>query len=68
MRSAKNIYLGKEPASVVPSTGTSFTPTHSRILTKYHLDIQPQSIVRQLGVGKMQMTEIAKALSEMRES
>src|SRR5262249_5580046 len=32
--------------------------------TRYQLDIKPQSVVRFLGVGKMQMVEIAKALSE----
>jgi D-xylose transport system ATP-binding protein len=34
------------------------------VLEKYHLEVPPRSIVRHLGVGKMQMTEIAKALAE----
>ena len=36
-------------------------PRHS---ATYHLDVPPQAVVRHLGVGKMQMVEIAKALSE----
>ncbi len=34
------------------------------ILAKYQLDVDPRSIVNTLGMGKMQMVEIAKALSE----
>ena len=34
------------------------------ILKKYQLDVDPRAIVNTLGVGKMQMVEIAKALSE----
>jgi ABC-type sugar transport system ATPase subunit len=37
---------------------------HARYLAKYRLDVSPQAIVKHLGVGKMQMVEIAKALSE----
>jgi D-xylose transport system ATP-binding protein len=35
-----------------------------QVLEKYHLDVPARSIVRHLGVGRMQMTEIAKALAE----
>ena len=35
-----------------------------QLLDKYHLEVRPQETVKHLGVGKMQMTEIAKALSE----
>ena len=34
-----------------------------KICDKYNLDIDPIALVKNLGVGKMQMTEIAKALS-----
>jgi D-xylose transport system ATP-binding protein len=34
------------------------------ILATYRLDVPPQAVVKHLGVGKMQMVEIAKALSE----
>jgi D-xylose transport system ATP-binding protein len=34
------------------------------ILVKYQLDVNPREVVRNLGVGKMQVVEIAKALSE----
>jgi D-xylose transport system ATP-binding protein len=35
-----------------------------KILSKYSLDVHSHDTVRHLGVGQMQMTEIAKALSE----
>jgi D-xylose transport system ATP-binding protein len=34
------------------------------ILAKYQLDVDPHAVISNLGVGKMQMVEIAKALSE----
>src|SRR6185369_10229047 len=34
------------------------------ILSRYQLNISPEETVKTLGVGKMQMVEIAKALSE----
>ncbi len=64
MTVGENIYLGKEPVERGSINWDKLYADTQQILTKYRLDIQPQSIVRQLGVGKMQMTEIAKALSE----
>ncbi len=60
----ENIYLGKEPVERGSINWDKLYADTQQILTKYRLDIQPQAIVNQLGVGKMQMTEIAKALSE----
>jgi D-xylose transport system ATP-binding protein len=60
----ENIFLGKEPVEHGSINWDRLYADTQQILTKYHLDIQPQAIVNQLGVGKMQMTEIAKALSE----
>ena len=59
-----NVFLGKEP---VERTGINWDKLYAdtqEILTTYNLDIEPQAIVGHLGVGKMQMTEIAKALAE----
>jgi D-xylose transport system ATP-binding protein len=60
----ENIYLGKEPVERGSINWDKLYADTQQILTKYRLDIQPQVVVNQLGVGKMQMTEIAKALSE----
>jgi D-xylose transport system ATP-binding protein len=60
----ENIYLGKEPVERGSINWDKLYADTQQILTKYRLDIKPQAIVNQLGVGKMQMTEIAKALSE----
>src|SRR5512136_1990755 len=64
MTVGENIYLGKEPVERGSINWDKLYADTRQILAKYHLDIQPQAIVKRLGVGKMQMTEIAKALSE----
>lgn len=64
MTVGENIYLGKEPVENGSINWDKLYADTREILTKYRLDIQPQAIVKQVGVGKMQMTEIAKALSE----
>ncbi len=60
----ENIYLGKEPVERGSINWDMLYADTQKLLTQYHLDIQPQAIVNNLGVGKMQMTEIAKAISE----
>jgi D-xylose transport system ATP-binding protein len=64
MTVGENIYLGKEPVERGAITWDKLYADTQQLLTKYRLDIRPQALVRHLGVGKMQMTEIAKALSE----
>ena len=64
MTVGENIYLGKEPVERGSINWDKLYADTQQILTKYRLDIQPQAVVKRLGVGKMQMTEIAKALSE----
>jgi D-xylose transport system ATP-binding protein len=64
MTVGENIYLGKEPVEAGVINWDKLYANTRELLDKYHLDIQPQATVKQLGVGKMQMTEIAKALSE----
>lgn len=59
-----NIYLGKEPLEYGSINWDKLYADTRQVLTKYRLDIHPQALVNDLGVGKMQMTEIAKALSE----
>ncbi len=60
----ENIFLGKEPVEHGAINWDKLYADTQKLLSEYKLDIQPQAIVKNLGVGKMQMTEIAKALSE----
>jgi D-xylose transport system ATP-binding protein len=64
MTVGENIYLGKEPIHAKVINWDKLYSDSNAILKKYNLDIQSQAIVRNLGMGKMQMAEIAKALSE----
>lgn len=64
MTVGENIFLGKEPVERGSINWDKLYSDTQAILTKYKLDIAPQDVVRDLGVSKMQMTEIAKALSE----
>ena len=60
----ENIFLGKEPLEHGAINWDKLYADTQQLLNKYKLDIHPQALVKNLGVGKMQMTEIAKALSE----
>ena len=64
MTVGENIYLGKEPVENGVINWDKMYANARDILHTYKLDIQPQAVVSKLGVGKMQMVEIAKALSE----
>lgn len=64
MTVGENIFLGKEPTVRGSITWDHVYAEARKILKKYKMDVHPQDMVRNLGVGKMQMTEIAKALSE----
>lgn len=64
MTVGENVFLGKEPVERGSITWDRVYSDTQKILDKYKLDVQPQDVVKNLGVGKMQMTEIAKALSE----
>jgi D-xylose transport system ATP-binding protein len=60
----ENVYLGKEPVEHGTINWNKVYADTQAILDKYQLDVDPRAIVSDLGVGKMQMVEIAKALSE----
>lgn len=64
MTVGENVFLGKEPVVNGSIDWNQLYANTRDILSKYQLDVQPHAEVRQLGVGKMQMVEIAKALSE----
>jgi D-xylose transport system ATP-binding protein len=60
----ENVFLGKEPVEHGGINWNKLYADTRAILAKYQLDVDPRAIVNTLGVGKMQMVEIARALSE----
>jgi len=64
MTVGENVFLGKEPVEGAGINWDKLYADTQQLLTAYNLDIQPQAAIKHLGVGKMQMTEIAKALAE----
>ena len=64
MTVGENVFLGKEPLEHGRINWNKVYADTQAILTKYQLDVDPGAVVNNLGVGKMQMVEIAKALSE----
>jgi D-xylose transport system ATP-binding protein len=64
MTVGENIFLGREPVQARSIAWNQLYADTQAILDKYQLDVHPQDVIKNLGVGKMQMTEIAKALSE----
>jgi D-xylose transport system ATP-binding protein len=60
----ENVFLGKEPLEHGIINWNKLYADTKAILEKYQLDVDPRAVVNDLGVGKMQMVEIAKALSE----
>jgi D-xylose transport system ATP-binding protein len=64
MSVGENVFLGREPVEFGSINWNMLYANTREILEKYQLEVPPQAIVKTLGVGKMQMVEIAKALSE----
>ena len=64
MTVGENIFLGKEHTRGGIINWQQLYGETREILHDYQLDVNPKDIVSHLGVGKMQMVEIAKALSE----
>jgi D-xylose transport system ATP-binding protein len=64
MTVGENVFLGREPVEHGTINWEKLYADTQTILSKYQLEVHPQDIVKNLGVGKMQMVEIAKALSE----
>lgn len=60
----ENIYLGNEPVKGTTIEWERLYSDAGALLARYGLDIDPRAPVRTLGVGQMQMVEIAKALAE----
>jgi D-xylose transport system ATP-binding protein len=64
MTVGENIFLGREPVERGSILWDKLYADTQSLLAKYHLEVQPHDVIKDLGVGKMQMTELAKALSE----
>jgi D-xylose transport system ATP-binding protein len=64
MTVGENIFLGKEPRNGVAIDWDKLYSDTAALLKRFRLDISPHAKIKDLGVGQMQMTEIAKALSE----
>jgi D-xylose transport system ATP-binding protein len=64
MTVGENVYLGREPVERGVINWNKLYANTRDILKKYKLDVHAEEIIKNLGVGKMQMVEIAKALSE----
>lgn len=60
---AENIFLGREIARNGILAKQEMNKEAKKILNKFSLDIDPETIVGTLAVSKQQMVEIAKALS-----
>jgi D-xylose transport system ATP-binding protein len=64
MTVGENIHLGKEPRTGLIIDWNRLYADTTALLAKYRLSISGRQLVKDMGVGQMQMTEIAKALSE----
>ena len=60
----ENVWLGKEPRRGPVIDWDKLYADTSAVLRNYKLPISPFDVVGNLGVGQMQMTEIAKVLAE----
>jgi D-xylose transport system ATP-binding protein len=64
MTVGENVYLGNEPREYGVINWNQVYSDTTKTLKQYQLNVDPHAVVKTLGVGKMQMVEIAKALSE----
>lgn len=61
---AENIYLGREPVKKrIKIDDRQMKTWSSKVLTKLGVDIDPDCPVKELGIARQQMVEVAKALS-----
>jgi D-xylose transport system ATP-binding protein len=63
MSIAENIFLGREPSKFGVIRREELYRRARKLLADVHLNIVPQTPIRNLGLGQQQLIEIAKALS-----
>jgi D-xylose transport system ATP-binding protein len=64
MTVGENIFLGREPATFGVISWEVLYSRARQLLNSLHLDIDPHTPVKNLGIGQQQLVEIAKALSQ----
>src|SRR5919199_3628420 len=64
MTVGENIFLGREPRRFGIVLWEELYCRAHTLLKELHLDIDPRTPVRNLGIGQQQLVEIAKALSQ----
>ena len=60
----ENIFLGSEITRGVALDWREMHRRSRELLAKLHLDIDPRTLIRDLGVAQQQMVEVAKALHQ----
>ncbi|MFF7653771.1 sugar ABC transporter ATP-binding protein [Streptomyces sp. NPDC007983] len=60
---AENIFLGRQPRRFGLIDRTAMDERAAELLTRVGVDVSPRTRVRDLGIARLQMVEIAKALS-----
>ena len=61
---AENIFLGREPQRFGIINWEELHSRAQKLVNDLHLEIDPRTPVRNLGIGQQQLVEIAKALSQ----
>jgi ABC-type sugar transport system ATPase subunit len=61
---AENIFLGREPRRFGVINWQDLYSRAQKLLHDLHLQVDPRTAVRHLGIGQQQLVEIAKALSQ----
>lgn len=64
MTVAENIFLGKEPKKGFLVDWHTMYSESRKLLDQYELDLNPNSLVKDLGIGQQQLVEIVKALAK----
>src|SRR6266498_3098886 len=64
MTVGENIFLGREPRKLGVIRWEELYRRARELLDDLHLQIDPHTLIRSLGIGQQQLVEIAKALSQ----
>lgn len=64
MTVAENIFLGREPKRGFLVDWNKMYSESRKLLQQYELDLSPNTLVKDLGIGQQQLVEIVKALAK----